>query len=59
MNKPGLALNNPQWLICHKSKPNQTLLLPAVEELTKIFCLGNTTCQREGKTLTSKPWSGS
>ena len=24
INKPGLALNNLQWLICHKTKPNQT-----------------------------------
>ena len=22
MNKPDLALNNLQWLICHKTKPN-------------------------------------
>ena len=22
MYKPDLALNNPQWLICHKTKPN-------------------------------------
>ena len=24
MNKLDLALNNIQWLICHKTKPNQT-----------------------------------
>ena len=24
MYKEGLALNNLQWLICHKTKPNQT-----------------------------------
>ena len=24
MYKEDLALNNPQWLICHKTKPNQT-----------------------------------
>ena len=24
MNKNDLALNNLQWLICHKTKPNQT-----------------------------------
>ena len=24
MNKPDLALNNLQWLICCKTKPNQT-----------------------------------
>ena len=24
MNKEDLALNNLQWLICHKTKPNQT-----------------------------------
>ena len=26
MYKPDLALNNLQWLICHKTKPNQTIL---------------------------------
>ena len=25
MYKEGLALNNLQWLICHKTKPNQTI----------------------------------
>ena len=25
MNKQDLALNNLQWLICHQTKPNQTL----------------------------------
>ena len=25
MYKPDLALNNLQWLICHKIKPNQNL----------------------------------
>ena len=24
MSKPDLVLNNLQWLICHKTKPNQT-----------------------------------
>ena len=24
MNKPDLALNNLQWLVCHKTKQNQT-----------------------------------
>ena len=24
MYKPDLALDNLQWLICHKTKPNQT-----------------------------------
>ena len=23
INKPDLALNNSQWLICHQAKPNQ------------------------------------
>ena len=27
MYKPDLALDNQQWLICHKTKPNQTKLL--------------------------------
>ena len=26
MNKPDLAFNNLQWLICHKTKPTQTKL---------------------------------
>ena len=26
MNKKDLALNNQQWLICHKIKPNKTTL---------------------------------
>ena len=26
--KPDLALNNLQWLICHKTKPNQTKPMP-------------------------------
>ena len=25
MYKPDLALDNLQWLICHKTKPNQTI----------------------------------
>ena len=25
MYKENLALNNPQWLICHKTQPNQTV----------------------------------
>ena len=25
MNKPDLQLNNQQWLVCHKTKPNFTL----------------------------------
>ena len=27
MNKKYLALNNLQWLICHKTKPNQTQII--------------------------------
>ena len=27
MKKQDLALNNQQWLICHKNKPNQTIHL--------------------------------
>ena len=27
MYKLDLALNNQQWLICHKTKPNQTYLI--------------------------------
>ena len=25
MYKPDLALNNPQWFICHKTKPNPSI----------------------------------
>ena len=28
MHKNDLALNNQQWLICHKNQPNQTLTHP-------------------------------
>ena len=31
MNKPDLALNNPQWLKYHKSKPNQ--LIPITDNI--------------------------
>ena len=27
MRKKDLALNNLQWLICHKTKPNQTIYI--------------------------------
>ena len=27
MHKEDLALNNLQWLICHKTQPNQTYIL--------------------------------
>ena len=27
MNKLDLALNNQQWLICHKTKPNKAKML--------------------------------
>ena len=30
MNKEDLALNNLQWLICHKNKPKQTIGTPQV-----------------------------
>ena len=32
-----LALNNLQWLICHKTKPNQNMLICKIKtEKTKI-----------------------
>ena len=30
MHKEDLALNNLQWLICHKSQPNQTIFYKKV-----------------------------
>ena len=30
MCKNGLGINNIQWLICHKTKPNQTEVIVAV-----------------------------
>ena len=27
MYKKDLALNNPQWLICHKTQPNQIIYI--------------------------------
>ena len=32
MRKDDLVLNNLQWLICHKTKPNPTYLLYMYEE---------------------------
>ena len=36
MNKPDLALNNLQWLICHKTKPNQIIQL----YVDYLYCIG-------------------
>ena len=37
MYKPDMALNNPQWLICHKTKPN--LKLPVnINRDTQVIC---------------------
>ena len=37
MCKQNLALNNPQWLICHKTKPNPPYNGDNYEMLIKIF----------------------
>ena len=38
MYKQDLAFNNQQWLICHKTKPNQSnLLIPISLSLTQLF----------------------
>ena len=34
MNKADLALNNHQWLVCHKTKQNQNVMVQLVFELT-------------------------
>ena len=34
MNKPDLTLNNPQWIICHKTKPNQTRCTHCVRHIS-------------------------
>ena len=31
MQKEDLALNNLQWLMCHKTQPNQSMLKKAVK----------------------------
>ena len=37
MNKPDLASNNILWLICHKTKPNPTILPQAECDTRSIF----------------------
>ena len=37
MYKEDLALNNLQWLICYKTKPNQTKLGQSVEYIRAIL----------------------
>ena len=32
MYKKDLALNDPQWLICHKTKPNQIIYIQYMYE---------------------------
>ena len=36
MNKPNLALNNLQWLICHKNKPNPNLYFTTLLIMTLV-----------------------
>ena len=35
-----LALNNLQRLICHKTKPNQTIIWFGLRNATLVVCLG-------------------
>ena len=37
MYKEDLALNNLQWLICHKTQPNQTKLYHLVNMKSNVF----------------------
>ena len=37
MYKLDLALNNLQWLICHKTKPNQTLIPQAMDWIVLLL----------------------
>ena len=39
MYKPDLALNNLQWLICHKTKPNLTQFVRCLEQ--GVLCRNN------------------
>ena len=39
MYKEGLALNNLQWLICHKTQPNQTLYTRTETGIIKLLIL--------------------
>ena len=37
MYKNDLALNNLQWLICHKTKPNQTIFITSVPQAERTY----------------------
>ena len=37
MNEPDLVLNNLQWVICHKTKPNQTVYPETYSEISVSF----------------------
>ena len=37
MNKLNVALNNLQWLICHKTKPNQTRAVQSCKSYASVF----------------------
>ena len=41
MYKDDLALNNLQWLICHKTRRNQTKCLAEDTHLNYIICIYN------------------
>ena len=59
MNKKYLALNNLQWLICHKTQPNQTkpnpiyliyniyLFQTILLSVSIVFCLQTVKCQKQ------------
>ena len=38
MYKKDLALNNLQWLICHKNQPNQTKLNKLLGVFAQVIC---------------------
>ena len=44
MYKEDFALNNLQWLICHKTKPNWKSLYKVLDSAVKIF-LGSHLCK--------------
>ena len=48
MYKPDLALSNLQWLMCHKTKPNNSKLNTKME--LYIYCM----CA--GKKVKNSPW---
>ena len=59
MNKNNLALNNLQWLICHKTKPNQTLNGKPLKSVNQFIYLSSNISSTESEVniRISKVWN--